>query len=279
MIRLSHLLYLFFFVSTLYSQSYDHDKWNTLPKDIFLEYEAYVSSFDSEDDNDRDGDPDIWSIPEWVAYEIKKSDGTKYDTNNKTWLQNRDLVQRGIAPKDSSYKLEGVNTVDELNSDHRFIRGHMCPRATAYRISSSATRDTYRFVNAVPQLQWQNSEIWEPLEDMCNLWADEYDRIWVICGPIFVNNQPSMWYGQDDELRVAIPEALYKIVIREEGDSVKTISFIIPNILPKEDKNLEEKITTINRIEKLTGLDFMTSLGDQQDQIEGKMGSFDEWRK
>ena len=52
--------------------SYEHDRWITLPRDIQLDFAAYTVSFDSEDDNNGDGTPDIWGIPEWVSFEIKE---------------------------------------------------------------------------------------------------------------------------------------------------------------------------------------------------------------
>ena len=34
---------------------YEHDKWDTQPRDILRNFRAFVVSFDSEDDNDEDG--------------------------------------------------------------------------------------------------------------------------------------------------------------------------------------------------------------------------------
>ncbi len=52
--------------------TYEHDKWGTEPKDHMYEFAAYISSFDSKDDNDGNGTEDTWGIPERVSYEIKK---------------------------------------------------------------------------------------------------------------------------------------------------------------------------------------------------------------
>lgn len=57
------------------STNYEHDKWKTEPRDLIINYDAYTTSFDSADDNNGDGKTDIWGIPEWVAFEIRKSDG------------------------------------------------------------------------------------------------------------------------------------------------------------------------------------------------------------
>jgi len=61
-------------------------------------------------------------------------------------------------------------------------------------------------------------------------WTDKYGQVWVITGPVFLGKYPAMWLGQDGENKVAIPDALFKIVIRETDnlDKVKTLVFIIP---------------------------------------------------
>lgn len=52
--------------------SYEHDKWGTQPRDIVKEFLSFTTSFDSNDDNDGDGLPEAWGVPEWVSYEIKR---------------------------------------------------------------------------------------------------------------------------------------------------------------------------------------------------------------
>jgi len=55
---------------------YEHDKFVTRPKDIVLSFCAYITSFDSDDDNNGDGIADYWRVPEFVTYEIRAFDGT-----------------------------------------------------------------------------------------------------------------------------------------------------------------------------------------------------------
>ena len=56
------------------TEPYNHDKWQTMPRDHIFEFEAFITSFDGNDDNNGDCDSDIWGIPEWVAFEIHKLD-------------------------------------------------------------------------------------------------------------------------------------------------------------------------------------------------------------
>ncbi len=262
----------------IFDYSYEHDKWVTLPKDIQLDFAAYTVSFDSEDDNNGDGTGDIWGIPEWVSFEIKKLTTDHPLSRRPGWMTDSNLFALGLAPDDKSYSVPGTASMREVKTDYRFVRGHLCPKDTAERISRDAAYNTHILVNAVPQLQWQNNGVWKDIEQLSTEWADRYNRIWVITGPVFFNRTPALWLGQDDELKVAVPDALFKIIVREDSElSVKTISFLIPNIVPKTKDNPELFITTIDRIEELTNLDFLTVLGSSQNEVESIKGKLIEW--
>ncbi|MCH8839011.1 MAG: hypothetical protein IIA60_14655 [Candidatus Marinimicrobia bacterium] len=67
-------------------------------------------SFDSADDDDGDEIADIWGIPHWVAYEIKKFSGTlpKGPKRPSPWLTDKTLHKLKIAPGDKSYHFSNV---------------------------------------------------------------------------------------------------------------------------------------------------------------------------
>ena len=202
--------------------SYEHDKWQTTPRDMIRQFAAYTSSFDGPDDNDGDGEPDTLGIPEWVSFEIKKVSVFYKLHVRPRWFTDDVLHDSKIAPNTETYKVSDIKEIKGLITDYRFVRGHMCPKKTAERISKNAAYNTHSIVNACPQLQWQNNGIWKKLEKKCLNWADKYNRIWVICGPVFAKRSPAMWLGQDGEIKAAIPDAFFKIVIRESGNSVET---------------------------------------------------------
>ena len=241
--------------------TYEHTKWGIGPNDLIYNFAAYTTSFDSDDDNNNDGVGDLWGIPEWVAYEIKKDTGQntlKY--NRPTWMTDDTLNEQERAPNDATYAVSGVRDLKEVSSDSRYVRGHMCPKNTADRISMEAGYNTHTILNAVPQLQWQNNGIWKSLESKSTDWADKYDRIWVFCGPVFFNKTPAVWLGQNSEVKAAVPDALFKIIIRGTNNGIESLAFIIPNIIPKKNKNFKKYLTSISRIEDLTGLTFLTNL-------------------
>lgn len=257
---------------------YNHDKWQTLPRDHMFEFEAFICSFDGADDNSGDQDSDKWGIPEWVAFEIRKFNEDHPLQNRPKWTTDPDLFAQGIAPDDKTYAVSGVSKIKEVKTDYRFVRGHMCPKDTAERISEKAAYETHTMLNACPQLQWQNNGIWKKLEGLCLDWADKYGAVWVICGPVFFGHEPAMWLGQDGEKKAAIPDAFFKIVVRLDGDSVATLAFLIPNILPKSETDLNDYLTSIDRIEDLTGLNFLAALEDSTEAaVENIISSTIDW--
>ncbi len=250
--------------------SYEHNKWGISPTDMPYYFAAYTLSFDSEDDNNADGSGDKWAIPEWVAYEVKRKTNQEEPSYSRpSWMTVDSLFELGLIPTNDSYHVKGTRDLKEVKTDYRFIRGHLCPKETADRISMEAGWNTHTFLNAVPQLQWQNNGPWKALElDILN-WADTYGRVWVITGPVFFARNPALWLGQETEVKVAVPDALFKIVIREsDGPSgIESLCFIIPNVLPK---NIEyfHFLCSMKYVSRCTGLQFLTNLPEDQRSIE-----------
>ncbi|GAF05393.1 DNA/RNA non-specific endonuclease [Saccharicrinis fermentans] len=250
---------------------HNHTKYTTEPSDLIFKFAAYTTSFDSNDDNNADGKGDTWAIPEWVSYEVQKATFKIEKYHRPQWMTDDNLHKQGIVPNDATYAVSGTRKLNEVKIDYRYVRGHLCNKDAADRISMEAGYNTHTVLNAVPQLQWQNNGIWKALEEKTNHWADEYNSIWVVCGPVFFSQSPAMWLGEADEVKAAIPDALYKIIIRETDTGIKTLSFLFPNIIPKTEKDYRLYLTSMGRLEELTGLKFITNLSiDQQFTIKAK---------
>ena len=265
--------------NTASDDSYHHDKYAPKQVEIRREFDAFIVSFDSKDDDDGDGNPDLLRVPSWVAQEIRKFDGTCVKTGDRpSWTTDKDLYASGVAPKDSSYAGSG------------FDRGHMAAKLLAARISLDADKKTHTLLNAVPQMPRFNSYIWQDLEKLTGAWAQKYDKIWVIQGPVFDSkrqNRPDWvhylhWIGDTDkgERAVAVPDALFKIVVRNDNSGVNALAFLYPQLgswyhkakseLPNRDFVHERFLTTIGEIEELTGLSFL-KLEDVQNVLKQKL--------
>jgi len=252
---------------------YDHDRWGTEPKDIVREFRAYITSFDSDDDDDGDGRVDVWGIPEFVAYEIKKFEGTlgKGPKRPNPWLTDKELASKGIAPTDATYQ---YSRAFRNNHPNWYVRGHLCMKQHAWRLGENADWNTHTMLNAVPQREEFNSGIWLDLEYKTAAWADTYGAVWIVTGPVINNLKPSKWLGEayKGEMKIAIPDALFKIVIKESDnhDRPDVLAFIYPQIGPGYNKSPydhEKYLVSVDEIEEATGLDFLTKLPEIYQEI------------
>jgi len=253
---------------------YDHDRFGTRPIDQLRTFEAFVSSFDGPDDDTGDGIPDTLGIPQWVAYEMRHHESPiQSGKRPRTWSTDAELATSGLAPKDDTYRYSRT-----FRSAHPgwYVRGHLAMKYHAERIGNEAARNTHTMLNAVPQRGKFNSGIWQDMECRTGAWANQYGTVWIITGPIFHEKPPKAWLGEPEkgERSIAIPDALFKLVIRESGDPDRLD--VLGFIYPQEDAAYirgpypHEKYTaSIDSVEALTGLDFLSLLSaERQREIE-----------
>ena len=253
---------------------YDHTKY-TPAADIFRLFHGFAVSFDSKDDDDGEPGPDLLRVPHWVSHELRRWQPAEQDWNDEAWcletLKKRprwftdlDLFDTGVAPNDDSYRNSG------------FDRGHMAMKLLVERLGQDAAYNTHIVLNAVPQRPKFNQGIWQNLEYLTGAWAQRYHRIWVMQGPVFYEGQTLAWIGDEGERRIAVPDAVFKIVIRgktdveknaaprRDKDAPEILAFLYPQLGPgyfgsSKDYRHERFLTTVDEIERLTGLDFRLS--------------------
>lgn len=261
------LVILFSPLSKAYSENtapYIHDRFSP-PPEIKRVFHSFVVSFDSKDDDNEDEKPDLLRVPHWVSQEIRKwqpEENLRDDieswcletSTRPSWTTDRDLFSTGVAPNDASYKHSGYD------------RGHMAMKLLSERMGNDAARETFTVLNAVPQQGKFNQGIWQQLEYLTGAWAQVYENIWVLQGPVFMGT-PIKWIGDPRERKVAIPDAVYKIIIKESvNNSLDVLAFLYPQLGPgyhgsSKEYRHERFLTSVDEIEKLTGLDFFIDLG------------------
>lgn len=251
---------------------YDHDRFVTQPRELVRQFEAFVTSFDTKQD-----DGVAFGIPDFVAYEMQrlKQPLAKGPKRPSPWISDPALVAQGLAPTDASYHHSAVFLLTHPNW---YVRGHLCMKEHAWRLGANADWNTHTVLNAVPQRGSFNSGIWLSLENKTADWADKYGVVWIVTGPIIENKKPKAWLGEKTkkEMLIAIPDALFKIVVRMPSGSMKpeVLAFRFPQTHPKYNEavyDLKFFLTTVDQIEKETGLDFLTILPDDLEaEIESK---------
>ena len=90
-----------------------------------------------------------------------------------------------------------------------------------------------------------------------------------------MKNRPRKYIGDAGEKKIPIPDAFFKIVINQQGNTLHILPFIFPHkeIERGSDKKYDYTpyLTTVDMIESLTGLDFFTDLPDKlEEKIEVK---------
>ena len=146
-----------------------------------------------------------------------------------------------------------------------YDRGHMCPNsAIAARYGKKGQTETFLMSNITPQKPELNRKVWERLERLEEAYANKFGGIWVITGPIFDQHVELLSH------QVEIPDSFYKILIDEDNGKVRVLPFIVPqNVTGKE--ILNDFLTSVDEIEKQTGLDFFSPMDDE---YENKLESY-----
>nr|WP_197723379.1 DNA/RNA non-specific endonuclease [Thiomicrorhabdus aquaedulcis] len=111
--------------------------------------------------------------------------------------------------------------------------------------------------NITPQNPKLNQKSWQRLEEIvANDFAKKHGEFWVVTGPIFNEQQPTL-----NNSRVVIPSAFYKILIKPTTPERPAIAlaFIFEQDTPPN-VNLQQLVTTVDAVEARTGIDFFGNL-------------------
>jgi endonuclease G len=105
----------------------------------------------------------------------------------------------------------------------------------------------------VPQNSSQNRGSWRILEDRIRSIAHEGKVLYVTVGTVYEPGYKVIGNG------VGVPQYLWKVVVDAETNNA--IGFVFPNE-PLPTSSLPSTITTIKRIEEMTGLNFHPNIED-----------------
>ena len=198
----------------------------------------------------------------WVAHIITPEiiTGKIHRTND---FRPDPKVATGTAvEKDYFLKTEYADKPTEYDG-FGYDRGHLASSAD-FRWSPIALSESYFYSNMSPQLPEFNREIWAKLENTIRgyVYQNPDNPLYVVTGPLLKDNLPTI---QRSTNQVAIPNAFWKVVI--DPKQGRGIGFLFPHAASTNP--IETFATTIDEIEKLTGIDFFHNLpDDQENQLE-----------
>lgn len=214
---------------------HDHTRFGPDATELTKRFGAYVASFDGEDDDTGDGVPDLLAVPQWVASELK---GVQPDANGSYEEPDISIDRPGDWYKASEFAFLWTNrpSVRKTRLDHSYDgigriwnRGHLAMADHAQRIGWHASCNTHFLWNAVPQAADMNQGPWRHLEDYIAALSNQAGRIWIVAGPVFHEDREIGFIGEPSkgEVPVAVPHALFKVVIRElAGGRVSATAFL-----------------------------------------------------
>lgn len=179
--------------------------------------------------------------PNWVAYELTSEEANGQVPRNNCYAEDPDIKGRQATLDD--YRGSGWD------------RGHLAPAADM-KWSQQAMDESFFLSNMCPQNQTFNGGSWETTEKMARRIAKQYGKVYVVCGPVYTDNQ----FGTIGPNKVAIPDAFFKAFLIEVNGTYSTIGFLMQNIPDHQD--LKASSMTIDELEELIHLDLFHNLDD-----------------
>jgi len=191
----------------------------------------------------------------------------RYDTKTAEYVVQHVTLQSisGPAKRKDDFRADPAIPPEHrsLLSDYAgfpFDRGHLSPGADN-NINDDIMSESFFLSNMVPQVPNHNRGIWKQLETAVRNWVQEGKDIYVVSGTIYAAGYQTIGAG-----RVGIPTHMWKVIV--DRKSSKSIAFLFPNApLPVAD--LPKYATSVDAIEKATGINFMPQLTKaQEDKLE-----------
>ena len=181
-------------------------------------------------------------IPNWVAYELtaEETDGP-WSRKGLRFVPDPDCHERQADNND--YRNSG------------YARGHLAP-AGDMKWDSLAMVESFYFTNCMPQEIKFNNGKWNQLENKVRQWAKRYGKVYVVCGPVFTE-EDTLRIGRNG---VAVPDACFKALLVPKEDAFSAIAFLMWN--GGEGRSLQDCALTVDELETVIAMDFFCNLPD-----------------
>jgi endonuclease G len=150
-----------------------------------------------------------------------------------------------------------------------YDQGHIAPFADQ-STSAVAGHNSFIMSNMAPQTCQFNRGIWQILEGITRLWAQQYGTVFVVSGSVFdrdgdnardADSAAQRMRSTNGNARVAVPSHFYKVIaIQRPGGRVATLAVMMPHGNANPDgpaalRYLRDHVTTIGAIERVAGID------------------------
>jgi len=201
---------------------------------------------------------DNHEIAKWTAYSLDSDETYPYVERSYQYRQDPKVLT--FTPTYDDYKKCGYD------------RGHLIP-ARDMMFNELAQVEVNYTSNITPQDLAFNRGVWRVLERNVRRWANQYDSVLVVTGPVLKDSLPQI----GDMTKVSVPESFFKTVM-VYNDTIKSgMAFHIPN-QKAEDSDIFQYAITIDSLEIITDIDFYPRIPRKSRYIEDTV-IFEHWEK
>jgi len=184
----------------------------------------------------------IRKVPTWTAYTLTPRQLTNPSHPRPSRFR-EDTTLRTPGAADSDYNHSG------------FHRGHLVPA-----LDRDNSPETFLLSNAAPQTPSLNLGKMRQLENQIRNLAATADSITVITGTLFESPTPET-IGPN---QVAIPSHFFKAILIHRNGQHSMLAAILPNAT-RITAPLSSFLTSVDEVERLSGLDLFSSLPDAEE--------------
>ena len=200
---------------------------------------------------------DTTKFSDWVAYRLDRQTISGDTKTNRNYTADPDI--------DPAETLE-PNDYDDAFAKIKTTRGHQAPLASFK--GTDFWSETNFLSNLTPQKGDLNSGVWLKLENRVRGIVEQCGVAYVMTGPLYERKMPQL--PSADEAHI-IPSGYWKIValnVEQNPQDMLVSAFIFDQDSPR-DEQIQTGQTTVDEVEKRSGLNFFADLPDQiESQIE-----------
>ncbi|MEG5175416.1 DNA/RNA non-specific endonuclease [Microcoleus sp. B3-D7] len=226
--------------------------------------------------NPSNAAPSVASIDNYLM--VKPQYVLSYNSKTKTanwvsWQLNRSWI--GSADRKNDFRPDDaipeawykVRPNDYMGSG--YDRGHIAPSSDRTRNEADNTA-TFLMTNMMPQVPELNRGVWGDLEEYCRELVQQGKELYIVAGP--VGRKGSI--GKKE--KIAVPAKNWKIIVVLDkqglgmqgiGANTRTIAVMMPNDANVKGKGWKSFRVSVARVEKETGLNFLSNLSPQVQQV------------
>lgn len=169
------------------------------------------------------------------------------------------------------YDLQGQ--LQKLPS-RQFDRGHICASADRY-LSREANEQTFLMSNMSPQMSNFNSPYWSSFENYVQKRSRDAsfaDTLYVVKGGTLSDGQILGHIARQNGARVVIPRYYFMALLKCKNDAYSALAFWMEHRdyginEPLSNREISEKVISIDQLEELTGIDFFPNLPDNVESV------------